>query len=60
MNVIIEEDSLEELKKELAKPEVGPPERIERRKPGKKRVERGSHALPCADMTCPCRIIGDR
>lgn len=58
--IIIGDDALEELKRELAKPVSGPPERIERKRPGKKDSGKGSHALPCADMTCPCRVIGDR
>ncbi|GEM_PF-5876086 len=55
---IIDEDALEELKKELARPRAGPPERVDRKRPGKRKdTGEGSHALPCADMTCPCRII---
>lgn len=56
--IIIDEDALEELKKELARPRAGPPERGERKRPGKKKdTGEGVEALPCADMTCPCRII---
>jgi hypothetical protein len=55
---IIDEDALEELKKELARPRAGPPERVDRKRPGKRKdTGEGFHALPCADMTCPCRII---
>lgn len=56
---IIDENALEELKKELARPRAGPSERVERKRPGKRKdTGEGIHALPCADMTCPCRIIG--
>lgn len=59
--IIIGEDALEELRRELAKPESGPPDRIERKRPGKKKDPgKGTHVLPCADMTCPCRITGER
>ena len=55
---IIDEDALEELKKELTRPRAGPPERVERKRLGKRKdTGEGFHALPCADMTCPCRII---
>jgi hypothetical protein len=54
---MMEDDVLEELRKELAKPRTGPPERAERKRPGKKDTTEGFHALPCADMTCPCRVI---
>ena len=57
----IEDDMLDELKKELSRPHAGPPERGERKRPGKKRdAGKGFHALPCADMTCPCRVIRKR
>lgn len=54
----IGDDALWELKKELAKPRAGPPGRAERKRPGKKKdTGKGVEALPCADMTCPCRVI---
>ena len=58
---MIEDNILEELKKELSRPHAGPPERGERKRPGKRKDPgEGSHALPCADMTCPCRVIRKR
>ena len=56
-----DEDAMEELKKELARPIDRLPDRAEGKRPGRKRdTEKGSHALPCADMTWRCRIIDDR
>ncbi|MDW5564324.1 MAG: hypothetical protein SA339_14005 [Methanomassiliicoccus sp.] len=55
------ENAMEELKNELAKPRTGLPERRERKRPEKRKdCEEGAHALPCADMTCPCRVLRNR
>lgn len=55
------DNAMEELKRELSRPRAGPPERGERKRPGKKKDPgEGFHALPCADMTCPCRVIRKR
>ena len=57
----IVDDAMEELKKELSRPRARPPERGERKRPGKRKdTGEGFHALPCADMTCPRRVIRNR
>jgi hypothetical protein len=55
--IIIGDDALEELRRELEKPRSE-----ERERDGDRRdsSEEGSNALPCADMTCPCRVIRRR
>jgi len=55
------EGALEELKRELNRPSNGPSERPERKRPGRKKDKgEGLYTLPCADMTCPCRVIRER
>jgi hypothetical protein len=50
--IIIGNDALEELRRELSGPR---PEVCE--KGGREEGEESGYALPCADMTCPCRIV---
>jgi hypothetical protein len=50
--IIIGDDAMEELRKELSglRPE-------ERERGDLEDDEEGGYALPCADLTCPCRIV---